>query len=333
WERISVRGDECPRISPEFLAEEREALGPMVFSQEYECQFLDDQTSVFNTELIQAMTSPPSLPSPEKIITAFDRNSQFDERYVVGVDLGQAHDPTAICVVRRLDDGPRPLFQVGHLERLPLNTSYPNIVSRVLQQLRRSPLAGKSELVIDFTGVGRPVFDLFIWRGITPVGVTITAGDSVTNDGPCWRVPKLILVSRVQALLHDGRLKIHKALPDAPALVAELQDFRCEVSDNGHWMFNARSGKHDDLVLALAIALWRAYGGDGQGLGLLEYYRRRINSGRSTVSSESEPLTVRMKVPPGISNLQTASRTVNVGPDGVVELTEAEAAPLKHVAG
>src|SRR5262245_59101288 len=49
WERISVRGDECPRISPEFLAEEREALGPMVFSQEYECQFLDDQTSVFNT--------------------------------------------------------------------------------------------------------------------------------------------------------------------------------------------------------------------------------------------------------------------------------------------
>jgi len=279
------------------------------------------------------MTFSHSSPSPDKVITAFDRNAQFDERYVCGVDLGQAHDPTAIAVVRRLDDGSRPIFQCGHLERLPLGTSYPNIVSRVLQQLRRPPLAGKSELVIDFTGVGRPVIDLFVGRGVTPVGVTITGGDVVTNDGPVWRVPKLILVSRVQALLHSGQLKIHRSLADAPALVSELQDFRCHVTANGHWTFNARSGKHDDLVLALAIALWRAYGGDGQGAGLLEYYRRQINGGSSTVSSEPEPITVRMRAPAGISNLQTIGRTVNVGPDGVVELTEAEAAPLEDVAG
>src|SRR5262249_61315746 len=62
WERISVRGDECPRISPEFLAEEREALGPMVFSQEDECQFLHDQTSAFNTELIQAALTDDFAP-------------------------------------------------------------------------------------------------------------------------------------------------------------------------------------------------------------------------------------------------------------------------------
>jgi len=56
-----------------------------------------------------------------------------------------------------------------------------------------------------------------------------------------------MLISRVQALLHDGRLKIHKRLPDAPALVAELQDFRAKVTDSGYWKFGARSGKHDDL--------------------------------------------------------------------------------------
>src|SRR5512143_545381 len=117
------------------------------------------------------MTSTPSSPSPDKTIVAFDRNSVFEERYVIGVDLGQSHDPTAVCVVRRIDDGPRPIFQVGHLERLPLNTPYPAIVGHVLQQMSRKPLVGKSELVIDFTGVGRPVFDLFVGRGITPVGV------------------------------------------------------------------------------------------------------------------------------------------------------------------
>ncbi len=57
WERISVKGVDCPRISADFLEEERQALGPMRFSQEYECEFIDSETSVFNSDLIQkAMT-------------------------------------------------------------------------------------------------------------------------------------------------------------------------------------------------------------------------------------------------------------------------------------
>jgi hypothetical protein len=41
-----------------------------------------------------------------------------------------------------------------------------------------------------------------------------------------------------------------------------------------------------------------------------------------------------MKAPPGISHLQTNKpRTVAIGADGVVELTETEAKPLKGVAG
>lgn len=53
WERVSVKGKDCARISPEFLEDERQALGPMRFSQEYECEFIDSETSVFNTDLIQ----------------------------------------------------------------------------------------------------------------------------------------------------------------------------------------------------------------------------------------------------------------------------------------
>jgi terminase large subunit-like protein len=57
WERVSVKGSECPRIAPEFLEEERQALGPLRFSEEYCCEFVDAETSVFNTELIeQALT-------------------------------------------------------------------------------------------------------------------------------------------------------------------------------------------------------------------------------------------------------------------------------------
>src|SRR5215207_6289144 len=37
WERYEVKAEECPRISPQFLEEEREALPSWVYRQEYEC--------------------------------------------------------------------------------------------------------------------------------------------------------------------------------------------------------------------------------------------------------------------------------------------------------
>ena len=41
WERYEIPVDQCPRISEEFLAEEREILGPLMFAQEYHCEFVD----------------------------------------------------------------------------------------------------------------------------------------------------------------------------------------------------------------------------------------------------------------------------------------------------
>ena len=54
WEKITVRGDQVPRIGAEFLASELEAMGPMLYSQEYECQFIDAETAAFDSELIRA---------------------------------------------------------------------------------------------------------------------------------------------------------------------------------------------------------------------------------------------------------------------------------------
>jgi hypothetical protein len=54
YERIAVKGSECPRISAAFLADELAALGPMRFQQEYEGLFLDSDSSVFSSDLIAA---------------------------------------------------------------------------------------------------------------------------------------------------------------------------------------------------------------------------------------------------------------------------------------
>jgi hypothetical protein len=55
WQRVRVTAADCPRITPAFLAEERAALGPWWFSQEYECDFMEAQTQAFTAELVEAL--------------------------------------------------------------------------------------------------------------------------------------------------------------------------------------------------------------------------------------------------------------------------------------
>jgi hypothetical protein len=75
------------------------------------------------------------------------------------------------------------------------------------------------------------------------------------------RIAKGILISGLDARLHTGELRIAAALSDAGALADELKDFRRMVSAAGRATWSARTGAHDDLVLAVAIALWFATSG------------------------------------------------------------------------
>lgn len=62
WERIEVPASACPRISAEFLDEERRSLGPLVFGSEYECRFVDNDNAVFRSEDIDAALTDAVLP-------------------------------------------------------------------------------------------------------------------------------------------------------------------------------------------------------------------------------------------------------------------------------
>jgi hypothetical protein len=54
WERVRITAEQCPRITPAFLAEERRALGDRWYRQEYECSFEDTVGAVFAYADIQA---------------------------------------------------------------------------------------------------------------------------------------------------------------------------------------------------------------------------------------------------------------------------------------
>ena len=62
WERVRITADQCPRITPEFLAEERKSLGERWFNQEFMCDFCEVIDAVFSYSDIQAAMSDEIKP-------------------------------------------------------------------------------------------------------------------------------------------------------------------------------------------------------------------------------------------------------------------------------
>jgi len=78
WKKIKVTADQCPRISREFLDEERLALGEWWFQQEYFCIFGDNLTSVFRWEDVQRAFSE-DVETWDFELDSFDSDSNAQE--------------------------------------------------------------------------------------------------------------------------------------------------------------------------------------------------------------------------------------------------------------
>lgn len=62
WERYEVSAEKVPRISQEFLEEERRALPERIYRQEYCCEFLDTDDQVFGSDLIDSAITDDVTP-------------------------------------------------------------------------------------------------------------------------------------------------------------------------------------------------------------------------------------------------------------------------------
>jgi len=192
-------------------------------------------------------------------------------RLLFGLDLGQSQDFSALAVAEQVgEQAPgsqrvRRCYRVRHLHRWPLGTAYtaPNgkprgIVEDVAALLEKT--AVPATLIVDGTGCGRPVIDIFraaALRVASLVPVVITGGHSATLSGGYWHAPKADLAGAVAACLESRRLQIAPSLEKAPLLRRELTTFRVKVTAAGNETFEAwRERDHDDLVLAVALATW-----------------------------------------------------------------------------
>jgi len=206
-------------------------------------------------------------------------------RYTLGLDLGKMSDFTALAIAEERPErlvesavrvhgenvapptalwGDDPDYTLPWLQRWPLRTPYQTIAADVAARLAALMALPAAEvaLFVDGTGVGTAVVELLVQQPAIKAGrmeiVTITAGREVTRVDDGWHVAKGELVSVAQVALQRGKLAVSPGLPEARTLRDELGTFEVTLTEAANATFSHRDGKHDDLVLATALALWGA---------------------------------------------------------------------------
>jgi hypothetical protein len=182
------------------------------------------------------------------------------DRYLLGLDLGPPGEPTALAAVQQSWVDCDAHYDVRHLQRWPPGTPYRQIVDDLVKLTNEGPLCG-ADLLVDQTGVGRPVAKLFerACGCFETRRVVVTSGyaDAWSDDG-AQLVPKRDLVGTLQVLFQARSLRVAGQLSHAADLERELLSFRAKTPLAGAETAEAwRERPHDDLILAVAFACWR----------------------------------------------------------------------------
>jgi hypothetical protein len=190
--------------------------------------------------------------------------------FFIGVDLGKLRDYTAIAVLEKyfVSAGydavyhrevvePRTVLRM--LQQIRLGTSYPAVVESISQLIAKLSIKGRCTAIIDATGVGQPVVDALRAQDLDCdlIPVVITGGEQVTRVPGGLAVPKSELLVSLQMTVANAELRIPSQLPLRKTLVDELT----KIGRN----LRAVGSGHDDLVMALALACWKA--GDNKVIG------------------------------------------------------------------
>ncbi|OYW08775.1 MAG: hypothetical protein B7X34_07980 [Acidobacteriia bacterium 12-62-4] len=255
WRRVRVTAAEIPhRIPASFLARgRRRALQPGIPRR---------ASARSGTTAMNLFRNP--------------RASQLTPQLFLGLDLGKERDHTVLALCERRwqlgqwsaalhDHARRPVLVLRDLIRVPLNTPYtqvPQLIKNAFTRHEATSTFGVSvktsrDVVVDAGGVGGGVLDIIrqaqdtLHLGslqLVPVFTSSGHEPGRTASG-CYTVPKRDLLTALRAVVEARSLIIPRQLALAPDLFQELAGLR----QSGRSI-----ARHDDLAMALCLAVWWA---------------------------------------------------------------------------
>lgn len=228
--------------NPFFKFEEAQLLADtmteMTFQQEFLAEFVDSGGGVF-----RHVTDAP--------VARLQERGEAGHQYVMGVDWGKYNDFTVIIILDLTastiphvtigspwDRRELPVIEVCYIDRF-------NQVDYTLQMGRLLAAYEKFHpgiIVAERNAAGEPLIEV-MQRMNLPVFPFITGNAT-----------KALAIDALALALERGQL----ALPQNEILINELLSFDAERLPSGMLRYAAPEGMHDDVTMALAMAMWAA---------------------------------------------------------------------------
>ena len=221
WKSWILKASDSGIIAPDQLLAARESMAGQqgLFEQEFECAFNEAQGNVFRGVREIMLTKPKG---PER-----------DHLYVMGVDLAKVKDWT---VLRVYDRDTNCLVYKDRFQTL----EWPFQKARIAAVAKHY---NNALTVVDATGIGDPICDDLTRAGVGVIPFKI----SVTT--------KKDIIEKLSTWIETKRIKFMQEKYD-PEMLDDYDNFTYDVGPLGKIRYGARESKHDDVVMADALAVW-----------------------------------------------------------------------------
>lgn len=218
WHVEILKVSHTKAVKEEDLLEQKMGMSQALYNQEYECDFTENASAVYKD--LHKRTYP---------MLEWVHNDTA--MYKLGVDLAKANDYTVITAIDLTT------FKVAPQDAF----------NQIDYTLQKAKIEGafyrynKPVVTMDSTGVGQPIVDDLINKGINIDPFTFTYNSR--NE----------LLTNLQILLEQDKIKI----PDDPELLAELEAAAWDTTAQGRTRITVPEDKHDDRLMSLALAVWQ----------------------------------------------------------------------------
>ncbi|HKZ93516.1 MAG TPA: phage terminase large subunit [Candidatus Bathyarchaeia archaeon] len=236
-----VKAEECPRISKEFLEEQRRDMGELRYKMEYEAEFIEDENSFFSQDLIRECVDDYDLVDADQLKT----EGKIRGTYFLGADFGKRVDYSVVVLMREEEEQ---RIRLVFLKQFPLGTTYTEVVGFIRRLNQKFDIA---KGFVDQSAVGESLVEEIKEFASQIDGLTFT-----------------VKIKQDMMILLQTRMEQKKlTLPMDRALLSQIneQQYRFgkakpseSPEEKGVMTFYHPSGTHDDQLWALALAVYAA---------------------------------------------------------------------------
>jgi len=231
FHKIHIMSKDCPRISDEFLDQEKKRMTKLQFCQEYEAEFLDSLQQFFPRELI---------------VECFSENRITNPRNFLGVDFaGHGGDPNAFASIENHGKDSY-IYEVEEIEELKAWETIQHIEKLNEQH-------NYKKIGVDDGGLGSAILDFMLTHNKLKrkaIGLN-NASREIDADGRTKQLKGIEMYSNLKIMMEQGLIKFSK---NNDELIRSLTSIQYVVDKDTK---NIKiHGKYDHITEALKRSAW-----------------------------------------------------------------------------